>query len=257
MAARRSSKRTRRRRGRFGFLYKALSLVLILAAIVAGCIVFFRVNDVAVSGESKYTAQEIIDVTGVQQGDNLLLLPRNQIVKRILTQLPYVSNVNLRLSLPDTLLISVTECAPAALVQGGEGWWIIDARGKLLEQVSAPTVRPDLAKVTGITALLPTAGTKLAVAEEEQTKLSSLTRLLTAMENRAMLGRVGAIDMTAAARLTFLYDGRITVKLPLVDEKVEAKLEGLERAMESIQDNERGTLDLTRDIGERWYFDPE
>ena len=166
MAARRSSKRTRRRRGRFGFLYKALSLVLILAAIVAGCIVFFRVNDVAVSGESKYTAQEIIDVTGVQQGDNLLLLPRNQIVKRILTQLPYVSNVNLRLSLPDTLLISVTECAPAALVQGGEGWWIIDARGKLLEQVSAPTVRPDLAKVTGVTALLPTAGTKLAVAEE-------------------------------------------------------------------------------------------
>ena len=251
MAARRSSKRTRRRRGRFGFLYKALSLVLILAAIVAGCIVFFRVNDVAVSGESKYTAQEIIDVTGVQQGDNLLLLPRNQIVKRILTQLPYVSNVNLRLSLPDTLLISVTECAPAALVQGGEGWWIIDARGKLLEQVSAPTVRPDLAKVTGVTALLPTAGTKLAVAEEEQ------TRLLTAMENRAMLGRVGAIDLTAAARLTFLYDGRITVKLPLVDEKVEAKLEGLERAMESIQDNERGTLDLTRDIGERWYFDPE
>ena len=250
MAARRSSKRTRRRRGRFGFLYKALSLVLILAAIVAGCIVFFRVNDVAVSGESKYTAQEIIDVTGVQQGDNLLLLPRNQIVKRILTQLPYVSNVNLRPSLPDTLLISVTECAPAALVQGGEGWWIIDARGKLLEQVSAPTVRPDLAKVTGITALLHT-------AEEEQTKLSSLTRLLTAMENRAMLGRVGAIDLTAAARLTFLYDGRITVKLPLVDEKVEAKLEGLERAMESIQDNERGTLDLTRDIGERWYFDPE
>ena len=145
----------------------------------------------------------------------------------------------------------------AALVQGGEGWWIIDARGKLLEQVSAPTVRPDLAKVTGVTALLPTAGTKLAVAEEEQTKLSSLTRLLTAMENRAMLGRVGAIDLTAAARLTFLYDGRITVKLPLVDEKVEAKLEGLERAMESIQDNERGTLDLTRDIGERWYFDPE
>ena len=85
--------------------------------------------------------------------------------------------------------------------------------------MSAPTVRPDLAKVTGVTALLPTAGTKLAVAEEEQTKLSSLTRLLTAMENRAMLGRVGAIDLTAAARLTFLYDGRITVKLPLVDEK--------------------------------------
>ena len=68
MASRRSNKRKRRDRGRFGFLYKALSLVIILVAVAAGCVVFFRVEEIAVSGAGKYTAQEIIDASGVEKG---------------------------------------------------------------------------------------------------------------------------------------------------------------------------------------------
>ena len=49
MAARRN-KRKRRNRGRFGFLYKVLSAAVIVAAIVAGCAVFFRVENIEVSG---------------------------------------------------------------------------------------------------------------------------------------------------------------------------------------------------------------
>ena len=41
MAARRSNKRKRRNRGRFGILYQFLSLVIILVVIAAGCVVFF------------------------------------------------------------------------------------------------------------------------------------------------------------------------------------------------------------------------
>ena len=40
MAARRSNKRKRRNRGRFGILYQFLSLVIILVVIAAGCVVF-------------------------------------------------------------------------------------------------------------------------------------------------------------------------------------------------------------------------
>lgn len=43
MAARRNRHGRRRNRGRFGFLYKLLSFLLIFAAILAGCVAFFRV----------------------------------------------------------------------------------------------------------------------------------------------------------------------------------------------------------------------
>ena len=233
-----------------------MSLVLILAAMIAGCIVFFRVNNVAVSGQSKYSADEIIAVTGVQQGDNLLLLPRTKMAQKLRGELPYISQVNIRWSLPDTLLITVTECVPAAVIQGGEGWWVIDATGKILEQIAAPTTQPGLIEVTGVTALLPTVGTKLALGEENTARQTALHDLLTALQGQEMVDKVTDIDLSAAARLTFLYDGRIRVELPLVDD-FDTKLWGLKLAMEHIQDNESGTLDLSRDVGERWPFQPD
>ena len=56
MASRRSNKRKQRNRGRFGFLYKLLSLIIILVVIAAGCVVFFRVEEITVTGVSRYTA---------------------------------------------------------------------------------------------------------------------------------------------------------------------------------------------------------
>ena len=60
LAARRNRKGRRRNRGRFGFLYKLLSTLIIFAAILAGCVVFFRVNTMVVEGNNRYTAEEII-----------------------------------------------------------------------------------------------------------------------------------------------------------------------------------------------------
>ena len=70
MAARKK-RRGRRRRGRFSFLYKFLSTLLILAAMVTGCIVFFRVNTVVVVGETRYSESEILDAAGVEMGEHL------------------------------------------------------------------------------------------------------------------------------------------------------------------------------------------
>ena len=74
MAARRNRRRRRRDRGRFGVLYKLLSILLIFAAILVGCIIFFRVNTMVVTGNSRYTQEEIIAAAGVEPGDNLFTL---------------------------------------------------------------------------------------------------------------------------------------------------------------------------------------
>ena len=134
MAARKGRNRQRRRRGRFGFLYKLLSFLIIFAAILAGCVAFFRVNQVVVTGNSRYSAQEIITASGVELGDNLFLVNRPQTAQKILGSLPYVENAIPVHRLPDTVELHITECVPAAAFRFGGGWWLMDARGKLLEQ---------------------------------------------------------------------------------------------------------------------------
>lgn len=247
MASRRSNKRKRRNRGRFGFLYKVLSLIIILVVIAAGCVVFFRVEDITVTGVSRYTAQEIIDASGVEKGDNLFLVGSSRTAQKIYSTLSYVDEVNIRHALPDGLVINVTERTPAAVIKGDEGWWIIDAKGKILEQVSKPE-QAGVAEVSGLTALLPAVGTTLAVEDAEGLKLESLMDLLSALEQRDILGEVSSIDLSSAAEISMVYDGRLTVKMRMSDDFMwQTRVLTESMAQGIIQSNETGVVDLTLD----------
>ena len=127
------------RRVRFGWLYGVISALLILAAVVGGCIVFFRVDTIEVQGNSRYTQQEIVEASGVQQGDNMFLLNKFEIIDKMLSQLTYLDDVTIRRGLPSTLKINVTECTVAGVVRNGDTgeWWLVSSGGKLLERRDA------------------------------------------------------------------------------------------------------------------------
>ena len=116
---RRHKSRSRRRRGRFGFFYKLLSVLLVAAALTTACVVFFRVNNITVIGNSRYTVQEVIEASGIQQGDNLITLSPSRVAARIRLRLPYVSSVSIRRALPDTVVLEIED---ACRRSGHLGW---------------------------------------------------------------------------------------------------------------------------------------
>ena len=63
MARNRSTNR-RRRRGRFSFLMKLLCILLIAGAVVAALTVFFKVQSITVSGNARYTSEEVVAASG-------------------------------------------------------------------------------------------------------------------------------------------------------------------------------------------------
>ena len=124
MARRRNSSR-HRRRGRFAFLNKVLSMLGVCGAGVAALTLFFRVETMEITGLERYSAEEVSDASGVQTGDNLYLLNKYDVVSRIQEALPYVEQIRINRRLPDTLVIEVTECAePLAIVQDGSAWLV-------------------------------------------------------------------------------------------------------------------------------------
>lgn len=259
MAARRSRYR-RRNRGRFGFLYKLLSFLLILAAVLVGCVVFFRVDSIVVSGTSPYTEEEIIAASGVEKGDNLFALDKVQLGWDIIRRLPYIDEVISARKLPDTLIIEVTQCVPAAVLQSGGEYWLLDLKGKLLERGDAALAegRPE---VLGLTALAPDVGTSLAVSAEEEYRLTRLKALLAAIHDQGMTGSLtGFLDVTAANEIRFGYGEQLTVVVPMTTD-FEDKIYALRRTLETMDAEgvpRTGTLDLTygddqaRLLPERW-----
>ena len=248
MGRRRNS--SRRRRGSFGFLYKLLSTLVICAAIIVALTLFFRVDNVVVTGQQRYTAQEVVDATGVEIGDNLYLMDKNRVVESILRQLPYVETIRISRKLPDTLLIEVVECGqPMAMVQDGYAW-LISPRGKIVEQTD-PLAAGNYGIIDGCKLLAPSVGTKIALATEYASQQSSLLALLEALESAGELERVDAIHLKDLSMLTMDYIGRFTIQLPY-EADYARKLRALRQIIDesgAIQDNMTGTFDMRREDG--------
>lgn len=238
----RHNRRRYKRRARFGFLYKLLAAIAMLAAVVMGATVFFRVEEMVVVGNVRYDAQQVIDATGIVQGDNLFGMNKFETARQIRRQLPYVEGVNIRRGWPDTLIITVTECEAAARVTGEQGQWLISKSGKILEL--ARGTAQNVIRVDGLNAVQPEAGLALVVREEQQARGDSLLTLLQALEQGGMLGEVTYIDMTSASRVLMDFEGRFTVKLP-VSGDFDYLLGAMGQAVATLEDYETGTLDLT------------
>ena len=178
MARRKHTKR-RRGRGGFGFLYKLLSVLLICSAIIVAMTLFFRVDKIVVTGQKRYTEEEIREATGVELGSNMYLLNKYDIVRAITRELPYIEDIRVNRKLPDTLLIEVRESGrPFALVQDGSAW-LISAGGKIVEQLPEKEAR-QYGLISGCQLLAPSVGTSLALATEYASQQSSLLDLIAA-----------------------------------------------------------------------------
>ena len=260
MAARKKRDRQRRRRGRFGFLYKLLSVLVVFAAILVGCVVFFRVNQVTVTGNRRYSDQQIIDASGVKQGDNLLLVNKPQTVRSIAKRLPYIKSVTPIRLLPDTLELRVVESVAVARLQDEAGWWLVDDRGKLLE-TGSEHLESHLPEIMGLRTVTASLGAMMAVSLEEQTKLDGVTGLLAALTKRGMAGGVTTfIDLSGSNVIYFDYGDKLTVAVPISGD-FDRRIFSLQRTIEVLSEQGEeavGTLDLTygddqaRLLPDRW-----
>lgn len=238
----RHNRRRYKKRRRFGFLYKMLVVIAMIVAVAMGATVFFRVEEMVVSGNVRYTAQQVIDASGIVQGDNLFGMNKFDTARRIRRQLPYVEGVNIRRGWPDTLLVTVIESRAAARLSGEEGEWLISKSGKVLELVESADT--GVIRVDGLYPVQPEAGLPLVVREGQQARGDGLLALLQSLDKHETLEQVTWIDMTSAARILMDYDGRFTVKLP-VSGDFDYLLGAMEKAVATLEDYETGTLDLT------------
>ena len=238
MARQRRHPRSKRRRGRFRGLYKLLSILLIAAAVVLAGVVFFRVNSVEVTGNVRYTAAEVIAASGIEMGDNLVVLPRSRVSAAICANLPYVESVSVKKALPDGVVLVVTERVAAASVESAEGRWLVSAQGKLLEldKGAVETIR-----ITGLTAVGPYPGGMIQAAEGQEATLRYVGELLGELEARGLL----ALDCSAATSMTLDW-GIYRVKLPRGGD-YSYYLSLTQAALDSgkLPEGVPGTLDLT------------
>ncbi len=159
-------RRRRRRTGRQALHY--LLILAVAAAIMAALslTVFFKIETVEVTGLTKYAAEEVIQASGVQVGQNLFRVSEKKVNGLLTQQFPYIQEVTLKRSYPARLTLEVTQAQPLGAALTAAGYVLIGNNGRILE-AGVDAVDPEVTIVTGMYLSDITEGRVLGTVVEE------------------------------------------------------------------------------------------
>lgn len=275
---------------RGGFLLRLVSVAAVVVALMMAVSIFFRVDTVTVLGAEKYTAWDVSQASGIQEGDGLLTLSRARAAGKIRAALPYVSEVKITVTLPGTVNIEIREHTVSyAIAARDNSWWLIGADGDAIEQVASTAVS-DYTRVLGVQVDGPRVGVQVSAAPDSQStdestqstddtqtgeassepalplatqplqtnaqRLEAALSILQSLERNGVIGQVASVDVQSLSDIRLQYGQRFQVRLGTTDE-LDYKIRYMEQAISQMEDYQTGELDVSFEFGQEGIFTPE
>lgn len=199
--------RRKRRRKRNRALYYILALIVIVAAgAILSTTVFFQIETITVEGTQRYTAEQIAQYGGVQIGDNLFRINLDQIEEQAVEGCTTLDSIQVRRSLPNTLVFICQEAEAKYGILGGDQIYILSSAGRIIDITQRLDSYPDLVLLSGPDVTGLNIGDFL-----EQDSFNSLTSALDAAAAAGIDGiRGAAMD---GVEVSLNYQDRVTIRL--------------------------------------------
>lgn len=246
--------RIRRRRKIVG----VLCLLVVLAVGVALSVnLLFKVTGFRVENTDRstpantgiYTEQQIIDLLGVQTGDNLFGFSTKEKSEQLQSQLPYLDVVEVNIQLPGTVVIKVQPATERFAMEATNGWLVLSDGLKVLRTADAqpdglilldaavqqnavltagsylilsegdalPAATPETAETAledEIASLDGEEASSGTAEEEDPYEVNeTLFAIVDKMEEQQLLDGVTMISLRDRDEINFLYQGRVSVLL--------------------------------------------
>ena len=198
---------------------------------------YFAVHNIRAENASKYTTTELCDKIGLQAGDNAILFNRRK-AEDILRQDPYIRDARLILELPDTIVISLQERKVRAYIPYMGSYLYIDEEGRVLDVQSSYVNGLPLIK-----GLVFSGFHKGEILEVEEPKaLNTILQISQMIEKYDLSDFAVTIDVSDLNEITASVN-QIQVQLGNM-ENMDQKIRNMAQIVQTIPENDRGTLDL-------------
>lgn len=240
----------------------------VVAAVMLGLSLFFRVEQVMVYGNKAYSAWTILETSGIETGERLLSINNARACGKIKT-LPYVNKVRIGINLPDTVNIYIEEFDVVYAIQSqNDIWWLMTSGGWVVEQTDGGTAG-NYTKVLGVKLDNPVAGENAVAYEEIQTQtdtagatdpsgiateppvtvtaadqLRTALTILDTLEANDLVGTAASVDVSNTADIELWYGTRYQVRLGSMD-RIEYKISCMKQAVAQQSEYETGILDVS------------
>ena len=204
--------------GKNGGIITAVVLTgLVAVSVLLSLTVFFKLVNVEVSGKYySYSADEIIRAADIQEGCNLLRIDCREIEDKIEAELPYLLDVNVYRTLPDTVTIEVNNVRTRLAVACEDGTYLIVSDSlKILEK--SETAPDDCVIVYGIKP--ESLSTGRILRDENGLDLDIyLKPFISAAGKVDLLTGIDSVNLSDKLNITMIFDGRIFVEMGTASE---------------------------------------
>lgn len=215
----RGIKGKKRRKKKSFIFYLLLFILLITIVTVSSLTIFFNIKQIKITGQSKYTEEEIINALGIKLSENMFRIDKFKAVSNIEKNLPYIKSVMIKRDLPETLEVIITPSIEAAFAETAGGYVVLSNDGKVLDNLRE---QPKLIKLIGSGIVKNTVGMQAEFSSEGVKEI--FEQLYEIFEKYNVLEGVQQLNIGKIFDLTFIYEDRIIVHLgnsDLLDTKIQ------------------------------------
>lgn len=221
-----------------------LFLLFVLCAVIAAFTPYFNISRVNITGNSRVSAQEIEQASGIKQGSNIFRIKLSSVQRRI-QEISYVHSVRVKREFPNQISIEIEESQPVAAVPYMGQYVLIDMYGKALEQENTEDMEniTDIVILTGLKIKNFELGEKIIVENERNLKivLESLSELV----HNSLIENTTEIDLTEEEGIVFkMNESKLSVLMGDASD-LPYRVKFLKEILNKLGGTPRGVIDFT------------
>ncbi len=169
-AAKRAAAKKKAKKRKQALIALMVTLCVIIIFVIGLAIAtFLRIDTVQISGNSLYSANDIVEATDIEAGNSIIFLSKGAIIEKLQRKLPFIEEVTVEKKLPSTVKITVTETTEEVCFFSSSSYYTASKSGKILsESLSRPKGLPVIVVGENFTFQK---GAKYSCSESVETKL--------------------------------------------------------------------------------------
>lgn len=207
-----NGKPQQKRKRNMSLHYGAVLLIVLIIFSALSVTVMFNIETAVISGSSIYTAEEIIAVSGIRGGDNMIRKNLGKAEKTITSELVYIEEAKITRKLPSSVEIVIVPCVETASLQDEGGFMIVSETGKILRLSEEPAEDTQVFYGANPAEELKVGDT---FRSEDEAKTEVIYELMGLSDNQ-FVSEITSFDVSDRLNISCVYDNRIDIILGVI-----------------------------------------
>lgn len=207
-----NGKPQQKRKRNMSLHYGAVLLIVLIIFSALSVTVLFNIETAVISGSSIYTAEEIIAVSGIRGGDNMIRKNLGKAEKTITSELVYIEEAKITRKLPSSVEIVIVPCVETASLQDEGGFMIVSETGKILRLSEEPAEDTQVFYGANPAEELKVGDT---FRSEDEAKTEVIYELMGLSDNQ-FVSEITSFDVSDRLNISCVYDNRIDIILGVI-----------------------------------------